>query len=84
MHLNYLLAAGLPRNHPEQAQNGALILIDLAALATRSGEVAGLDGVRTGRRDRARASSAAPNPRTETDPGIAPAPAGDTPAPACA
>ncbi|MBI3944925.1 MAG: DoxX family membrane protein [Armatimonadetes bacterium] len=45
MHLNYLLAAGFPRNHPEQAQNGALILMDAAALATGSGRAFGLDGL---------------------------------------
>lgn len=53
MHLNYLLAAGFPRNHPEQAQNGALILIDLAALATASGRYFGLDAVAATRREAA-------------------------------
>lgn len=45
MHANYLLAAGFPANHPEQAQNGALILIDAAALATDSGRHFGVDAL---------------------------------------
>jgi uncharacterized membrane protein YphA (DoxX/SURF4 family) len=42
LNANYLLAAGRG-NHGEQAQNGAMILVQLSVLATGAGRVAGLD-----------------------------------------
>lgn len=44
LNLNYLLATGAG-NHAEQAQNGAMVLIQLAVLATGAGRTAGLDGL---------------------------------------
>jgi thiosulfate dehydrogenase (quinone) large subunit len=44
LNLNYLLATGAG-NHAEQAQNGAMILMQLAVIATGAGRVVGLDGL---------------------------------------
>jgi thiosulfate dehydrogenase (quinone) large subunit len=44
LNLNYLLATGAG-NHAEQAQNGAMILVQLAVIATGAGRIAGLDGL---------------------------------------
>lgn len=49
LNANYLLATG-SGNHAEQAQNGAMILIELAVIATGVGRVGGLDGLLFGAR----------------------------------